>query len=536
MSRKGHIIRILSQLLGLIAVCAAGTWTASAQSILPTNSNLERVAKNVVVFISDDHGQDTGAYGHPVIQTPHLDALAAVGTLFTHAFATTASCSASRSVVLSGLHNHSTAQYGHAHDFHHFRAYDRIRSLPVLLEEAGYRTASVGKYHVAPEDVFHFQQYLEGNSRNPVAMAANSRAFVEADSEQPFFLYFATSDPHRGGGLEPERVDPYWREKIGEEMWTAAPGEGPRAAPQGPYPPNSFGNQPGGYPGIDEIIYDPAEVIVPAWLPDTPATRVELAQYYQSVSRIDQGFGYLMQMLKDSGVYDETLIIYMADHGIAMPGAKTTVYEPGLRSPLIVRHPDAKRRGVVSDAMISWVDITPTILDFAGVEPPIYEQNITNGEIHRNVDLPEDYGLHGRSFLPVLYEEHVEGWDEVNASHTFHEIQMYYPMRVVRDRDYKLIWNLAHGLPFPFATDLWSAATWQSVYRDGPQAMFGTKSVRDYMQRPQFELYDMRSDPHESTNLASEPSYATVLEQYKAKLHDFQVRASDPWVLKWYYE
>lgn len=495
-----------------------------------------RAARNVVVFISDDHGQDTGAYGNPVIRTPQLDALAAEGTLFTYAFATTASCSASRSVVLSGLHNHSTAQYGHAHDFHHFRAYDRIKSLPVLLEEAGYRTASIGKYHVAPREVYHFQQFLEGDSRNPVEMAENSRGFIEADSEQPFFLYFATSDPHRGRDLEPEEVGAAWREKMSEEIWTAEPGDAPRTAPKGPYPPNSFGNRPHGYPGIEEVTYDPVEVVVPAWLPDTPATRVELAQYYQSVSRVDQGFGHLMQILKDAGVYDETLIIYMSDHGVAMPGAKTTVYEPGLRSPLIVRHPEANERGVVSDAMISWVDITPTILDFAGVEPPVYEQNISNSEIIRNVDLPDEYGFHGRSFLPVLYKEQSEGWDEINASHTFHEIQMYYPMRVVRDRDYKLIWNVAHDLPFPFATDLWSAATWQSVYQEGPDAMYGTKSVRDYMQRPEFELYDMRNDPHESANMADDPEYANVLETYKAKLHGFQVRASDPWVLKWYYE
>ena len=495
-----------------------------------------RAGRNVVVFISDDHGRDTGAYGNPVVQTPHLDALAAEGTLFTHAFATTASCSASRSVVLSGLHNHSTAQYGHEHDFHHFRSYERIRSLPQLLSEAGYRTASIGKYHVAPEEVYRFGQYLEGDSRSPVEMAENARAFIESEDDQPFFLYFATSDPHRGDDLEPDQVGRDWRDKMGAGTWSAAPGAEPRTAQVGPYPPNSFGNRGTGYPGITEVTYDPGEVIVPDWLPDTPATRVELAQYYQSISRIDQGFGYLVQILKDAGVYDETLIIYMSDHGIAMPGAKTTVYEPGLRSPLIVRHPDAPRRGIVSDAMISWVDITPTIVDFADVEPPVYDQNITNSEIHRNVDLPEEYGFHGRSFLPVLYDDHAAGWDEINASHTFHEIQMYYPMRVVRDRKYKLIWNVAHGLAFPFATDLWSSATWQSVYQEGRDAMYGTKSVRDYVNRPAFELYDMSTDPHESTNIAADPKYADVLEKYKARLHDFQVRTSDPWVLKWYYE
>ena len=148
--------------------------------------------KNIVLFVADDHGQDAGCYGNPVIKTPNLDSLARGGTRFTHAFATTASCSASRSVILTGLYNHRTGQYGHQHDYHHFVSFPDIKSLPVLLAGAGYRTASVGKYHVAPEEVFHFGEYIPGASRNPVEMADNCRDFIAADSGQPFFLYFCT--------------------------------------------------------------------------------------------------------------------------------------------------------------------------------------------------------------------------------------------------------------------------------------------------------------------------------------------------------
>jgi len=97
--------------------------------------------KNIVFFIVDDMSSDTGAYGNPVIKTPHLDALAEDGTLFSQAFATTASCSASRSVVLTGLHNHANGQYGHQHAFHGFESWLKVRGLPILLEECGYRTA-----------------------------------------------------------------------------------------------------------------------------------------------------------------------------------------------------------------------------------------------------------------------------------------------------------------------------------------------------------------------------------------------------------
>ena len=492
----------LTRLLALV-ICLP--FWACEPSSRPESPPAADTPQNIVLIVADDHGQDLGAYGNPVIQTPNLDALAAGGILFPNAFATTASCSASRSVILSGLHNHRTGQFGHTHDFHHFQSYSHIKSLPVLLSEGGYRTASIGKYHVAPREVYAFEQTLPGNARNTVAMADTARAFIRANPEQPFFLYYATSDPHRGGGFADDL----------------------------PFKPDRFGNRPDGYPGIEAVRYDPDEVVVPPYLPDTPTARAELAQYYESVSRVDQGVGRLVEILKDTGVYDQTLILYISDHGIAFPGAKTTVYEPGLRIPLIVRHPDIGA-GLVNEAMVSLVDITPTILDFAGVEPPTYAQHINLAPVRRY--LPDEHGLHGRSFLPILGEARAEGWDEVFASHTFHEIQMYYPMRVVRDRKYKLIWNIAHGLPYPFASDLWASPTWQAVYAQGPQAMFGPRSVQDYIHRPEFELYDVEKDPYEARNLAGDGRYAAVLDAYKARLRAFQQRTSDPWLLKWDYQ
>ncbi len=469
-------------------------------------SMLSAADRNVVLIVADDHGQDTGAYGNTAIKTPNLDSLAAGGTLFTNAFATTASCSASRSVILSGLFNHRTGQYGHQHNYHHFQSFENMRTLPVLMAESGYRTASIGKYHVAPESVYHFQEYLPGNSRNPVEMANNSEAFIKADPGQPFFLYFCTSDPHRGGGVVEESQ----------------------------YKPDRFGNREEGYPGIEEVFYKPENVIVPPFLPDTPATRAELAQYYQSISRIDQGIGRLIEVLKEYQAYENTLIIYISDHGMAFPGAKTTVYEPGLKSPCIVRLPGAEKRGLVSQAMVSWVDLTPTILDFAGIAPQVDEPA-------KNPDgtwypLPDNHKRHGRSFLPVLEQETPEGWDEIYASHTFHEIQMYYPMRVVRNRNYKLIWNIAWPLPYPFASDLWASATWQYVYKQGKDASYGSRTVQEYIQRPEFELYDMRTDPWESRNLAGDPEYAEILNTMKSRLKEFQEDTTDPWMLKWKYE
>lgn len=113
---------------------------------------------------------------------------------------------------------------------------------------------------------------------------------------------------------------------------------------------------------------------------------------------------------------------------------------------------------------------------------------------------------------------------------------MYYPMRVVRDRQYKLIWNIAHGLPYPFASDLWAASTWQAQWAKGKDAPYGQKTVDQYVNRPAFELYDIQKDPHEGHNLAGNPEYAEVLATYKAKLKAFQNKMKDPWVMKWRYE
>ena len=489
--------------------------------------------RNIILFITDDQSPDTGAYGNPVIQTPHMDALAADGTLFTHAFATTASCSASRSVILTGLHNHANGQFGHQHDFHKFSSFPNVKSLPVLLEAAGYRTARIGKYHVAPESVYRFQHALPGNSRHPVQMADNARAFIagdddadadETNADRPFFLLFATSDPHRGGGFA-------------EEL---------------PHKPDRFGNLPdnAARPNLKAVTYSPDDVIVPPFLPDNPTTRAELAQYYQSVSRVDQGLGRLIQHLKETNQYDNTLILFISDHGIAFPGAKTTVYEPGLRSPAIIRNPYESNRGVIQSAMISWVDLTPTILDFAGVynnatqsipaDIAVREGQIGTDRQWRDPDnnnQPRPYTFHGRSFLQLLDgRDPGDPWNTIYASHTFHEIQMYYPMRVFRTRNHKLIWNIAHPLPFPFASDLWIAPTWQRQYGLGPDAPYGQRTVGQYLQHPEFELFDLSADPHESNNLADSPDHAQLLNEMKQKLRDFQQRTNDPWILKWEYE
>ena len=491
------------------------------------NSSSFGAERNVIFFITDDESPTLGCYGDAAAKTPAIDAIANDGVVFRNAFATTASCSASRSVVMSGLHNHSNGQFGHQHSYHKFASFHNVVSLalPRVMHGAGYRTAHIGKYHVAPETVYHFETYLKGNGRNAVEMAEQCKKFLtDTTDDRPFFLYFGTSDPHRGGGVD-QNSDQSFK-------------------------PNLFGNKPnrGSYPGVDEVYFDPAEVTVPPFLPDTIETREELAQYYQSCSRVDAGVARLVDILKQAGLYDKTLIVFTSDHGMAFAGGKTTVYEGGLRVPFVVRDPYQTKRGIETDAMISHIDITPSLLDFAG---GLDQKNNRPEKMidadrfwrERGEALKENRGkknafnaYHGKSWLPLLANPDRSHHETIMASHTFHEIQMYYPMRVVRDRRYKLIWNIAHPLPYPFASDLWAASSWQAQLAKGNDAPYGKMTVGRYVQRPEFELYDMQADPNESTNLADSPGHADVLEKYKEKLKSMQNRFADPWVMKWRYE
>lgn len=444
---------------------------------------------NIVLMVADDHGLDTGSYGNQSIKTPNLDELSENGVTFTNAFCTTASCAASRSVILTGIYNHTNGTYGHTHGSHHFACFDDVVTLPAMLNEAGYQTARVGKKHYAPERIFPFQDGHPGGKfgRNDVQMSEECREFVRGD--KPFFLYWCSFNPHRGGG------------KLKSH----------------PCKPDRFGNPEQSFPGDEETIYDDDEVYVPPYLPDTPETRAELAQYCQSVSRLDRGVGRLMEVLKEEDKYDNTLVIYISDNGPAFPAAKTTLYQPGMNLPCIVKSPIHQNRGITCDGLITWADLMPTILDFAEVDSE-----------------PESF--HGRSFKDIIDQKSPQDWrDEAYAAHTFHEITNYYPMRVIRTKKYKFIWNIAHPLTYSSAADLWRSASWQGALRDGLEK-YGKRTIDAYLHRPRFELYDLENDPNEVVNLAEKEDYASLVEEFCQKLKAFQEKTKDPWLHKWEYE
>lgn len=476
-------------------VVSTGMYSCKNQTPKKQTNDVQEVEtsgqqKNILLLISDDHGIDQlGCYGNNVIKTPHLDSLASNGVRMTNAYAVAASCSASRGAILSGLYPHQSGQYGHNHNWHHFSYFDTIQSIPAILKQNGYQTGCVGKLHVGPQELLPFDYRIPAseimNNRDVKKMALKAGEFFNKDKDKPFFLLVGYSDPHR--------MPHGWSDMPGIENW------------------DGFGNHLD-YQGVKPEKYNPDNMPVPDFLPDTRAVREELAQMYESISRMDQGIGMVLEELRKSGRFDNTLIVYISDNGIPFPGAKTTIYDSGVRMPMIVSHSALKNKGGKTDAMISFTDILPTFIDWAEVELP-------------------EYQLPGKSFLTAMGEKNPEGWDKVMMSHTFHEITMYYPMRAIRNHKYKYINNLYPELEFPFATDLFICKTWQDILKNQRTTM-GKRSVEAYLRRPTEELYNITDDAAEAVNLAQDSSYSVVLQEMREQLHALRSETKDPWLIK----
>ncbi|KAH8647707.1 alkaline-phosphatase-like protein [Xylariales sp. PMI_506] len=445
------------------------------------------MGKNILLMIADDLGRQLGSYGDPTCKTPHLDNLASEGVKFTNAFASTASCSGSRTTIYTGLHTHQNGMYGLNSHRHHFQTFDHVQSAPgIFSKELGYLTAIIGKIHVGPDTVYPWEVREESATRDVAFVADSAGAFFErakADS-RPFFLTIGFIDPHRD------------RTRDG------------------------FGNEH--FDRLVPVKYRPEDVQVPEYLLDSPGTRQELANYYESITRLDHGVGLVLSELEKAGLNDDTLVIFLSDNGPPFINSKTTLYDAGVKLPLIIRSPGGTP-SVENPNLISYVDILPTLLDYAG------KKQETTDEANE-----KPTGRIGRSFLPILHETRdLPDWDHVYGSHTFHEVTNYWPTRYLRDRRFKYHRNIAHRLDFPFAADLYGSLAWEDVRNQkADPKLIGQRKVVDYFNRPPEELYDLVEDPYEVRNLAGDPAHAETLKAFRGRLEDWQRRTVDPWLYR----
>ncbi|XP_061844053.2 N-sulphoglucosamine sulphohydrolase isoform X1 [Nerophis lumbriciformis] len=482
--------------------------------------------RNVLLIIADDAGFETEVYNNSVVRTPHLRSLAQRSLVFNNAFTSVSSCSPSRSTILTGLPQHQNGMYGLHQGVHHFNSFDGVQSLPLLLRQANIHTGIIGKKHVGPGSVYPFDfAYTEENNsvlqvgRNITRIKLLVRKFFQThkeevferkqkeeengtngqkDEERPFFLYVAFHDTHRCGHSQPQYGA--FCEKFGN-------GD------------KGMGNIPDWTPQY----YTPQQVKVPPFMPDTPASRADLAALYTTVSRLDQGIGLLLQELREAGYENDTLVIYSSDNGIPFPNGRTNLYQSGTAEPMLVSSPEHMNRwGDNSQAYVSLLDITPTILDWFSLPYPSYTlPGSTAVPVH----------LTGRSLLPALITE-PSSWNTLYASQSLHEVTMYYPTRSVQQGAYHLLHNLHYRMPFPIDQDLYVSATFQDLLNrtrlSQPTNWF--KTLNEYYYRERWELYDTRKDPLERKNLASDGTYIKVVEVLKQSLQKWQWETGDPWV------
>ena len=271
---------------------------------------------NVVVFIADDAGwRDFGAYGNESIRTPTVDQLAETGMRFDQVFLTTPQCSPTRTSLLTGQYAHTLR----TEDLH-TPLEEEQTILPTYLKEAGYYTGLIGKTHIGQpaEAQFDLVEPLKESEPQP----ADFEQLMDNASDQPFFVWYAFSDPHRG------------------------------------YQPNTIANP-----------HDPAEVEVPPYLKDTPETREDLALYYDEIGRMDQNIAQVLQLLEERGERDNTVIFFISDNGKPFTRAKGTLYDSGIKTPFIVNWPGRVAEGTTYGGLLSAIHLSPTIIDMAGGKP-----------------------------------------------------------------------------------------------------------------------------------------------------------------------
>ncbi|XP_063824658.1 N-sulphoglucosamine sulphohydrolase [Ostrinia nubilalis] len=473
--------------------------------IIVTETVLSNKAKNVLVLLADDGGFEIGAYMNKICQTPNIDGLARRGVIFNNAFTSVSSCSPSRAALLTGTPSHQNGMYGLHHGVHHFSSFDNVSSLPAVLREHGVMTGIIGKKHVGPADVYRFdyEQTEENNhidqvGRNITHIKLLAREFLaDANTKnKPFFLYVGFHDPHRCGHGEPQ-YGPFC-----ERFGSGEPGMGL-------------------IPDWKPWYYQWDEVQLPFHIQDTEAARRDVAAQYTTMSRLDQGVALILKELEAAGHGDDTLIIYTSDNGIPFPSGRTNFYDPGVREPLIMVSPEATaRRNQASGAMVSLLDLMPTVLDWFGVARDEVQSNEIWGP-----DQP-------KSLLPILEKEPAPSADEaVFLSQTHHEVTMYYPMRGVRTRRHKLVHNLNFAMPFPIDQDLYVSPTFQDILNRtrGKQPLPWYKTLKQYYYRPEWELYDLRVDAAETNNLHGKPSLAGVEAALRSRLAAWQRSTRDPW-------
>ncbi len=434
---------------------------------------------NILLITADDLNWDSvGVYGCRTPEcTPNIDALANDGVRFEYAHVTIAVCQPSRGAMMTGRYPHRSGQEG----FHHIDG-KAVPLLPEELGKVGYLNGILGKVgHSTPKQAFEWDFHEDmpelGWGRDKEIYYRFTRQFLDMAREkgQPFFLMANAHDPHRPFHGNDAKL--YGRDGI-------------------TFPPPSR-------------VYTPEDVQVPGFLPDLPEVRQELAEYASSVRRCDDVVGRIVDALKAAGVYEDTLILFLSDNGMAFPFSKSNCYLHSTRTPWIACWPGHIKPGSHDqDHFISGVDCMPTLLELAGVPIPA--------------------GVEGRSFLSVLRGGSDASRDRVFTQ--FHETYARgrYPMRCVQDKRFGYIFNPWSDGKREFRNESQAGRTFAAMQAAGAQDSAVADRVRLFQYRVIEELYDFRNDPDALVNMVDDPCYQVDLARLRGELDAWMVKYDDP--------
>ncbi len=455
---------------------------------------------NILLAYSDDQSYPHASIlGDPVVRTHAFDRVAREGVILEHSYTACPSCTPSRSSLLTGRPIWRIGEAGVLYG-----------TLPPeyplfthLLEDSGYHVGFVGKPW-APGDWRagglerhplgrEYADRLEPDPPDGIDMrdyAANFADFLDARPPgSPFFFFFGATEPHRD-----------YESGIGARS------------------------------GLD-----PAKVEVPPYLPDAPEVRSELLDYYYEIEHFDRHLGRMLDLLEKSGELENTLVVVTSDNGMPFSRTKVTLYDGGTRMPTAVRWGDRVPAGRLVEDFVSHVDLAPTFLEVAGLEPnPMHD---------------------GRSLLPLLMASGA-GRGDPGRDHVITAMERHtwcrpdggtYPMRAIRTHDYLYVRNFEpERWPTGGPAFISSNKAPHGDIDDGPfkDFMLRPETRRDFPlqfevgfgKRPLEELYDCRADPHQMKNLARDPAYDAVRQELWQRLEaalreggDPRIRGEDPW-------
>ncbi len=417
---------------------------------------------NIILFITHDQGQFLGCYDSP--QTPNslntlnLDKIAENGVKFTNYFCTAPQCSPSRGSIITSKYPHQNGLMGLVN--RGWNLPEENKTLPGYLKENGYTTHLIGLQH---------------ETWDPPALG------YDMVSKRFFSKTVEISPMYNCELIEKECLKFFNEHKNDKKSFFVSIGlfevHRPFRSTKDPV--------------------DSKFVKIPPFLPDNEIIRKELAQYYGAINQVDITIGKLMTLLEETGLKENTLFIFTTDHGSPFPRAKCTLYDPGIKTILIMHWPRSEifSGGKTVDCLLSNIDLLPTLLDLIEAK------------------IPDD--IEGKSFQSILKGKDKEMRKEIFVEKTFHEL--YDPIRGIRTSSFKYIKNFEKlDTLYQIPVDILMA----------PSGKYMEKSYNK--PRKGEELYDLINDPNEKTNLIDNPNYQNIVQELKNKLNDWMIRTKDP--------